>query len=191
MMRILLFLLSITCLMISCTSTKEENLINIGRMIINSEIESMQYDDSIRKAHCEGEITPAYVLITERNRYDGLELYSAFISEYGENVDVTAGYKNRIIAICYAKGDRTIKIPSDSCGYMSFDEREWYILYDTKTNKYVAVRSILNISPENILQLNQRNWDDEIQVATLDTSVPVFIQQEGLINSQIDNVSIQ
>lgn len=161
--------------MASCTHTKEENLINIGRMIVNSELESMQYDDSIRRTHCDGEITPTYVLITEKEEHNGVELYNAFISDYGENVDVTAYYKNRIIAICYAKGKRSIKIPSDSCEFFSFDEREWFILYNTWNNNYVAVKSTQNVPPENIWQLNQRNWSAEIQEAMLDTTVPLIL----------------
>jgi len=176
MVRISLFLLSFACLMASCTSVREENLINIGKMIINSEIESMQYEDSIRRTHCEGEITPTYVLITEKEQNDEEVFYCAYISEYGEDVDVIAHHKDRLIAICYAQGKRAIRIPSDSCMFLSFDEREWFILYNTRNNNYVAVRSTQNVPPENIRQLNQRNWSTKIQEAMIDTTVPIILQ---------------
>lgn len=180
MKRIPLLLSIIFPFVVSCTSSKEDKLMSIGQMIIDSEIESMQFDDSIRRAYCAEKITPAYVLITEKEQNDNFELYVAYIAESGEEVDVVAKYQNRIIAICYAKGEKNIQIPSDSCEHLSFDEREWYILFDTKNDKYVAVKSVLNIPPENILQLNQRNWNDGIQEALVDTSVPLVLQQEQI-----------
>ncbi len=153
---------------------------SIGQMIIDSEIESMQLDDSIRRVYCAGKITPAYVIITEKERHDNIELYVASIAESGEEVDVIEKYQNRFIAICYVDGGRNMRIPSDSCEYLYFDEREWYILFDTKNDKYVAVKSVLNIPPENILQLNQRLWNDGIQEARMDTSVPLILQQEQI-----------
>ena len=113
-----------------------------------------------------------------RHQIDDLDV--AFITESGEDVDAIAKYRNRIIAICYAEGEKSIQIPSDLCEYLSFDEREWYILFDTKNDKYVAVKSVLNIPPENILQLHQRNWADGIQEALMDTSVPLIIQQKQI-----------
>jgi len=150
---------------------------SIGQMIIDSEIESMQSSDSVRRVFCEEKITPTYVLITEKENHDNVELYVAYIAESAENVNVITNYRDRIIAISYAKGGKNIRIPSDACEYLSFDEREWYILYDRRNNKYVAVKSIQNLPPENILQLNQRNWCDGIQEAIMDTSSPVILQQ--------------
>lgn len=154
------------------TSTKDDVLMGIGRMIVDSELECMQSDDSIRQAYCQGEITPFYVLITEKGKHDGHELYVAFISEFGEEVDATQKYKGRTVAIRYDKGKKKIRIPADSCGLFSHDEREWFILYNTRNNQYVAVRSILNAPPEYILQLNQREWREDIVEAILDTSRP-------------------
>lgn len=151
----------------------------IGQMIIDSELESMELDDSIRREYCAGEVTPAYVLITEEEKYDGLELYVAYIDESGEDVDIVTRYKDRLIALCYAKGGKRVQIPSDSCEYLSFDEREWYILYDTRNNQYVAVKSMLNIPPENILQINQRKWRKEIQNALIDTMTSIILPQES------------
>ena len=180
MKRISLLLPILFSLVVGCTSAKEDKLMSIGQMIIDSEIKSMQLDDSIRRAYCAEKITPAYVLITEKERHDNIELYVAFITESGEDVDAIAKYRNRIIAICYAEGEKSIQIPSDLCEHLSFDEREWYILFDTKNDKYVAVKSVLNIPPENILQLHQRNWADGIQEALMDTSVPLILQQKQI-----------
>lgn len=172
MKRIPLLLPIIVYLMGSCTSTKEDVLMGIGQMIIDSEQESMQSDDSMRRAYCQGEITPYYVLITEKEKHDRCELYVAYISEIGEVVDAAREYKGRTIAIRYDKGEKKIRIPSDSCDLLSNDEREWFILYNTKNNQYVAVKSILNAPPETILQLNQREWREVIMEAIIDTSVP-------------------
>lgn len=178
MKKLSLLLPIIFSFIIGCTYSKEDKLMSIGKMIIDTEIKTMQLDDSIRRVYCAERITPTYVLITEMERPDNIELYVASIAEAGENVDVIAKYRNRIIAISYIEGEKNIRIPSDSCEYLSHDEREWYILFDTKTDKYVAVKSVLNIPPENILQLHQRNRADEIQEAQMDTSVPLMLQQE-------------
>ncbi len=173
MKRIPLLLPIIFSLMGSCTSTKEDVLMGIGQMIIDSELESMQSDDSIRRTYCQGEITPYYVLITEDEKHDGYELYVAYISESGEVVDAAREYKGRTVAIRYDKGEKKIRIPSDSCGLLSNDEREWFILYNIRSSQYVAVKSILNVPPENILQLNHREWREGIMEAIIDTSVPL------------------
>ena len=173
-----LLLVGMLFLLSSCSPTKEEQVIRFGQMIIDSEIESMQLDDSIRRTHCEGMVIPTYVLIKEVKEFDGLELFIAYISETGEDVDMITKYKGRIIAICYAEGKRDVQIPADSCGYLSFDEREWFMLYDMRHNRFVAVKSEWNLPPENILQLNQRNWSMEIQEAMLDTTVPCILPQE-------------
>lgn len=149
-------------------------------MIIDSEIESMESGDSIRRGYCAGEVTPAYVLITEKEKSDRLELFVAYINESGEDVDIVSRYKDRLIALRYAKGEKSIQIPSDSCKYLSFDEREWYILYDTRNDQYVAVKSTLNIPPGNILQINQRKWGKGIQNALIDTTTSIILPQEPI-----------
>lgn len=178
MKKIKLILLAILILA-SCSSIKEEKLINIGKMIIDDNMETLQKYDSERRTYCNREITPFYVYIHKEREFDNLELYSAFLSEMDETVDVIQKYKGRNIALRYTHKKKGIQIPSDSCGWIIIDERDWLILYDTRHDRYVAVEA-MGMPLEIILQINQRDWNDSIKEAIEDTSFNYTIPDEPL-----------
>ena len=161
---------------ISCSSPKEKNLIHIGQMIVDDNLETLQQYDMQRLECCNVELTPYYVMIEKIKEFDSLELYSVWLTEMGNSVDVVQNYKGRKIAISYNDKKKSIHIPSDTCGIIITDERDWRILYDTKNDRYVAVETT-GFPDEKILQLNRRDWNDRIMIAIDDTSVDWHIPE--------------
>lgn len=160
----------------SCTSMKNENLFKIGQMIVDSERNTLQMYDSQQSTVCPSKDTPCYVLIErERNKYlcNNYELFCAHIQNEPEIVNFSQEYNGRSIAIRYTD-DGNIYLNADqnqlnACDVFFSDERDWYILYDTKKDIYVAVES-LNMPVETILQINQMQWNEKITMAIEDTS---------------------
>ncbi len=174
-----ILILQAILLLASCSSIKEEKLIHIGQMIVDDNLETLQRYDSLHRTYCHGEITPYYLLIQKEREFDHFELYGAHLTEMGETVDIIRKYKGRIIALRHTDTKEGLQLPSDTCGWIIIDERDWLILYDTRHDRYVAVEA-MGMPLEIILQINQRDWNDSIKEAIEDTSFNYTIPDEPL-----------
>lgn len=168
--------------LVACRSTsKEETLLKVGRMIVDAEFNTFLKFDSIQKSDCPTSNVEHFLLIERKKNYLNYELYYAWISTTSlpHRANLSQVYRGRMIAIMDSISrkpfDVATQVPSDTtCYSLVVSEIDWIILYDPKHDRYVVVES-LNTPKEIISQINKLEWNDSIVAAVVDTSVSFIL----------------